>query len=149
MDEQMEHGERYKRAREFYDVVTGLWDSWADDAFIRDVESGIYFDPARMHVLNHKGEHYSVRGPLNIARPVQGWPVMVQAGTSDVGQDLAAEVAKVEEVEASAVALINGFAARVQAERERYKAHTTQIDAIDKEREVRIAAAACGNVSHS
>ena len=53
----MEHGERYHRAREFYDVVTGLWDSWADDAFIRDVESGMFFDPDKMHVLNHKGEH--------------------------------------------------------------------------------------------
>ncbi len=58
LDEHMEHGERYHRAREFYDVVTGLWDSWADDAFIRDVENGIFFDPAKMHVLNHKGEYY-------------------------------------------------------------------------------------------
>jgi FMN-dependent oxidoreductase (nitrilotriacetate monooxygenase family) len=94
MDEHMEHGERYHRAREFYDVVTGLWDSWADDAFVRDVENGIYFDPAKMHVLNHKGEHLSVRGPLNIARPVQGWPVIVQAGASDAGRRLAAETAE-------------------------------------------------------
>ena len=70
--EQMEHGERYRRAREYYDVVTGLWDSWADDAFPRDVESGIFFDPERLHVLDHEGEFFSVRGPLNIARPVQG-----------------------------------------------------------------------------
>ena len=94
MDEHMEHDERYKRAREFYDVVTGLWDSWADDAFIRDVESGIFFDPDKMHVLNHKGKYLSVRGPLNIARPVQGWPVIVQAGASDVGRQLAAETAE-------------------------------------------------------
>jgi len=94
MDEHMEHGERYHRAREFYDVVTGLWDSWADDAFIRDTESGTFFDPAKMHVLNHKGEHLSVRGPLNIARPVQGWPVIVQAGASDAGRQLAAETAE-------------------------------------------------------
>jgi alkanesulfonate monooxygenase len=80
LDEHMEHGERYRRAREFYDVVTGLWDSFADDAFIRDVENGVYFDPDKMHVLGHKGEFLSVRGPLNIARPVQGWPVIVQAG---------------------------------------------------------------------
>src|SRR5215831_6472109 len=91
MDEQMEHDERYARAREYFDVVTGLWDSWADDAFIRDVEQGIYFDPARLHVLNHKGRHLSVRAPLNIARPVQGWPVVVQAGASDSGRQLAAE----------------------------------------------------------
>src|SRR3977135_767497 len=94
LEEQMEHSERYARAREFYDVVTGLWDSFADDAFIRDVESGIYFDPDKMHVLNHKGKYYSVRGPLNIARPVQGWPAVVQAGASDDGRQLAAETAE-------------------------------------------------------
>jgi FMN-dependent oxidoreductase (nitrilotriacetate monooxygenase family) len=91
----VEHDERYRRAREFFDVVTGLWDSFADDAFIRDVGSGIYFDPDRMHVLNHKGAHLSVRGPLNIARPIQGWPVIVQAGASDAGRQLAAETAEV------------------------------------------------------
>src|SRR5258705_10968061 len=90
----MEHAERYKRAREFYDVVTGLWDSFADDAFVRDVESGLYFDPARMHVLNHKGKYLSVRGPLNTARRVQGWPVIVQAGASDDGRQLPAETAE-------------------------------------------------------
>src|SRR3982074_3746030 len=90
LDDHMEHAERYKRAREFYEVVTGLWDSFADDAFVRDVESGLYFDPEKMHVLNHKGKYLSVRGPLNIARPVQGWPVIVQAGASDDGRPLAA-----------------------------------------------------------
>jgi FMN-dependent oxidoreductase (nitrilotriacetate monooxygenase family) len=94
LTEHVEHGERYRRAREFYDVVTGLWDSWADDAFIRDAANGIYFDPAKLHVLDHKGKHYSVRGPLNIARPVQGWPVIVQAGASDAGRQLAAETAE-------------------------------------------------------
>ena len=68
---------------------------WADDAFIRDVESGIYFDPAKLHVLNHKGKYLKVRGPLNIARPIQGWPVIVQAGASDAGRQLAAETAEV------------------------------------------------------
>jgi FMN-dependent oxidoreductase (nitrilotriacetate monooxygenase family) len=95
LEDHMEHGERYARAREFYDVVTGLWDSFADDAFIRDVGSGIYFDPGKMHALNHKGKYFSVRGPLNIARPVQGWPVIVQAGASDAGRQLAAETAEV------------------------------------------------------
>jgi FMN-dependent oxidoreductase (nitrilotriacetate monooxygenase family) len=94
LTEHMEHGERYRRAREFFDVVTGLWDSWADDAFVRNVEEGIYFDPDRMHVLDHQGEFLSVRGPLNIARPVQGWPVIVQAGASDAGRQLAAEIAE-------------------------------------------------------
>ncbi len=94
LEEHVEHDERYRRAREFFDVVTGLWDSWADDAFVRDVEKGIFFDPAKLHVLNHKGEHLSVKGPLNIARPVQGWPVIVQAGASDAGRQLAAETAE-------------------------------------------------------
>src|ERR1700748_450284 len=94
MDDHMEHAERYKRAREFYDVVTGLWDSFADDAFVRDVEQGLYFDPARMHVLDHKGKYLKVRGPLDIARPPQGWPVSVQAGASDDGKQLAAETAE-------------------------------------------------------
>ena len=94
LDEHMEHGDRYRRAREFYDVVTGLWDSWADDAFVRNVEDGIFFDPVKMHVLNHKSQYLSVRGPLNIARPVQGWPVIVQAGASEAGRQLAAETAE-------------------------------------------------------
>ncbi len=94
-ESQMDHDMRYVRAREFYDVVTGLWDSFADDAFVRDVDGGLYFDPARMHVLDHKGPSLSVRGPLNIARPVQGWPVIVQAGSSEPGRQLAAETAEV------------------------------------------------------
>jgi FMN-dependent oxidoreductase (nitrilotriacetate monooxygenase family) len=94
LDEHVEHGERYARAREFYDVVTGLWDSFADDAFLRDVESGLFFDPERMRRLDHKGEHFQVRGPLNIARPPQGWPVIVQAGASEPGRQLAAETAE-------------------------------------------------------
>jgi FMN-dependent oxidoreductase (nitrilotriacetate monooxygenase family) len=94
LEEHVEHDERYRRAREFYDVVTGLWDSWAEDAFVRDVEHGVYSDPTRMHVLDHKGQYYSVRGPLNIGRPIQGWPVIVQAGASEAGRQLAAETAE-------------------------------------------------------
>ncbi len=95
LDHHPEHGERYDRAHEFVDVVTGLWDSWADDAFTRDVEHGIYFDKSKLHVLDHVGPHLSVRGPLNVARPVQGWPVIVQAGSSEAGKQLAAETAEV------------------------------------------------------
>jgi FMN-dependent oxidoreductase (nitrilotriacetate monooxygenase family) len=89
------HDERYRRAREFHAVVTGLWDSWADDAWLRDQASGIFFDPEKLRVLHHKGEHLSVRGPLNIARPIQGWPVIVQAGASEAGRQFAAETAEV------------------------------------------------------
>ena len=91
---QMPHDERYRRAREYFDVVTGLWDSWADDAFVRDVETGVFFDPEKLHVLDHRGEFFRVRGPLNIARPVQGWPLIVQAGASEAGRQLAAETAE-------------------------------------------------------
>ncbi|MXP65034.1 LLM class flavin-dependent oxidoreductase [Roseomonas sp. M0104] len=95
LEEHVEHGERYRRGREFFDVVTGLWDSWADDAFLRDQEQGLFFDPDRLHVLDHRGEHFRVRGPLNVARPIQGWPVIVQAGASEAGRQLAAETAEV------------------------------------------------------
>lgn len=95
LEAHVDHDERYRRAREFFDVVTGLWDSFNDGAFVRDVAAGIYFDPGQLHVLDHKGTYLSVRGPLNIARPVQGWPVIVQAGSSEAGRQLAAETAEV------------------------------------------------------
>jgi len=94
-EEHYEHGDRYDRAREFIDVVKGLWDSWDDDAFVRDRSSAMYFDPEKLHVLNHKGENFSVRGPLNVARPPQGHPVIVQAGASETGKEFAAEYAEV------------------------------------------------------
>jgi N-acetyl-S-(2-succino)cysteine monooxygenase len=89
-----EHGERYDRAVEFVEVVKGLWDSWDDDAFLRDRASGRYFDPAKLHAVNHKGEHFSVRGPLNVARPPQGHPVLFQAGSSETGREVAARFAE-------------------------------------------------------
>jgi alkanesulfonate monooxygenase len=89
----MEHGLRYRRAEEFVDVVFGLWDSWEDDAFIRDKVGGRYFDPAQLHTLDHRGEIFSVKGPLNVARPLQGYPVIAQAGSSGPGQDLGSRIA--------------------------------------------------------
>jgi len=76
-------------------VVRRLWDSWDDDAFIRDRESGLFFDQDKMHVLNHHGKYYDVRGPLNVARSPQGQPVIVQAGASEDGRELAAESSEV------------------------------------------------------
>ncbi|MBR1223207.1 LLM class flavin-dependent oxidoreductase [Bradyrhizobium sp. U87765 SZCCT0131] len=125
LDDHMEHDERYRRAREFYDVVTGLWDSFADDAFVRDVESGIYVDPQRMHVLNHKGKYLSVRGPLNIARPVQGWPVIVQAGASEAGRQLAAETAEV----------IFGASANIAAGQQFYADVKGRLDKLGRDRD--------------
>ncbi|SDD33632.1 FMN-dependent oxidoreductase, nitrilotriacetate monooxygenase family [Bradyrhizobium brasilense] len=94
-DKLPDHETRYARAREFVEVVKGLWDSWQDDAFIRDKQSGIFVDTTKLHLLNHRGEHFSVRGPLNIARPPQGYPVLVQAGASNAGIAFAAEIAEV------------------------------------------------------
>ncbi|MFF2158074.1 LLM class flavin-dependent oxidoreductase [Paenibacillus chitinolyticus] len=88
-----EHDLRYKIAEEYLDVTKGLWDSWEDDAFVRDKESGVFFDPGKLHTLNHQGEFFSVRGPLNIARSRQGQPVIFQAGSSEVGKNYAAKVA--------------------------------------------------------
>lgn len=94
-DQHFEHDDRYERANEFVDIVRGLWDSWEDDAFVMDRGSGRYFLPEKMHRLNHKGEFFSVRGPLNMRRPPQGHPVLFQAGTSDVGRETAARIADV------------------------------------------------------
>jgi len=85
-----EHDLRYRMAHEFLDVTKGLWDSWEDDAFIRNKATGVFFDPAKMHRLNHQGEFFSVQGPLNIARSKQGRPVLVQAGSSEAGRTFAA-----------------------------------------------------------
>lgn len=119
LEEALEHADRYARAREFYDVVTGLWDSWDDDAFLQDPESGIYFDPEKLHVLDHKGQYFSVRGPLNIARPVQGWPVIVQAGSSDAGRQLAAETAEAVFTSHANLAAGQAFYADVKARAEK------------------------------
>jgi len=89
------HAERYARAHEFHQVVTGLWDSWGDNSFVRDQANGVYYDPATVHTLNHQGRFFSVKGPLNVPRSPQGWPVVVQAGASEDGRVLAAQTADV------------------------------------------------------
>jgi N-acetyl-S-(2-succino)cysteine monooxygenase len=86
--EHYEHGYRYQRAEEFIDVVKGLWDSWENDAFVRDQATGQFYDRAKLHLIDHKGEFFSVQGPLNIARSPQGHPVIVQAGSSEPGQPI-------------------------------------------------------------
>ncbi|KWS19595.1 LLM class flavin-dependent oxidoreductase [Pseudomonas syringae] len=112
--EHVGHAERYSRAREFHQVVTGLWDSWADDAFTRDKASGEYYDPARLHVLDHQGEHFRVKGPLNVARSPQGQPVVVQAGSSEVGRDLAAQTAEVVFTAQTSLASAQAFYADIK-----------------------------------
>ncbi|TGD99471.1 LLM class flavin-dependent oxidoreductase [Methylobacterium nonmethylotrophicum] len=90
-----DHARRYERAGEFLDVVAGLWDGWADDAVVADRGSGLYIDPAKVRALDHDGPFFTVKGPLNIGRSPQGRPVVLQAGGSEAGQDLAARTADV------------------------------------------------------
>lgn len=87
------HPIRYEIAAEYLQVAKGLWDSWEDDAFTRNRETGQFFDRNKLHVLNHKGRYFSVDGPLNIERSKQGQPVIFQAGSSEVGKNLAAKEA--------------------------------------------------------
>ncbi|QCI99545.1 LLM class flavin-dependent oxidoreductase [Agrobacterium larrymoorei] len=84
-----EHALRYEIADEYLEVVKGLWDSWDDDAFVRNRETGQFFDKTKLHTLGHKGRFFSVEGPLNIQRSAQGQPVLFQAGSSDAGIGLA------------------------------------------------------------
>jgi FMN-dependent oxidoreductase (nitrilotriacetate monooxygenase family) len=94
-EEHMEHGLRYERAQEFVDVVRGLWDCWEDDAIVADKATGAFLDPTRVHPLNHRGRFFQVKGPVNISRSPQGHPVIIQAGGSEAGLELAARTADV------------------------------------------------------
>ena len=91
---QLSHSVRYEAAKEFVEVVKGLWDSWEEGARVANVDTGEYYDKTKVHTLNHKGKFYSVRGPLNLMRTPQGQPVIAQAGASDDGQEFAAQVAE-------------------------------------------------------
>ncbi|MRX08104.1 NtaA/DmoA family FMN-dependent monooxygenase [Pseudoduganella sp. FT25W] len=93
-EQHVAHADRYARAREFHQVVTGLWNSWEPGAFVNDKRGALPYDPARVKKLNHRGEHFAVAGPLNVAPSPQGRPVVVQAGSSETGRDLAAATAE-------------------------------------------------------
>lgn len=125
--EHMPKAERYRRAHEFAEVVRGLWDSWDADAFIRDRDSGIFFDPSKRHTLNHVGEHFQVMGPLNVARSPQGQPVIVQAGASDDGKELAAETAEVVFTATPSIEEGRAFYADLKARMGRYNRHPDEI----------------------
>jgi FMN-dependent oxidoreductase (nitrilotriacetate monooxygenase family) len=94
LDEHLDYATRYGRALEAVQVIQGLWDSYEDDAFPADVERNVFLDPAKLHALDHRGEHFAVAGPLNISRSPQGQPVIFQAGVSEDGRNLAAHVAE-------------------------------------------------------
>ncbi|MCI4591778.1 LLM class flavin-dependent oxidoreductase [Sphingobium sp. BYY-5] len=114
------HAQRYERAEEFFDVISGLWDSWEDDAFIQDKNSGIWSDPDKLHLLNHKGRHFAVQGPLNAARPVQGYPVIAQAGSSNDGRELAARTAELIFTAAQTIDEALGFNVDITARLAKY-----------------------------
>jgi N-acetyl-S-(2-succino)cysteine monooxygenase len=111
---------RYERAREFVAVTKGLWDSWADDAFIQDKSTGQFLDPTRVTVLNHAGKHFQVKGPLNVARMPQGYPVLFLAGQSDEGRDLAAQHADCVFAVADTKVGAQAFYADVKGRMDRY-----------------------------
>jgi alkanesulfonate monooxygenase len=116
-DEHLARYDRYERALEFVQVCKGLWDSWAEDAFPQDKASGKYIDLARVHVLNHRGKHFKVKGPLNAARPPQGYPVLFSAGQSEQGRELAAAVSDcmfaATPTKAQAIAIYNDMKSRL------------------------------------
>jgi FMN-dependent oxidoreductase (nitrilotriacetate monooxygenase family) len=89
-----DHEVRYERATEFVEVAKALWDSWEDNALLIDKQTGIFADTDRIHTIDHVGKHFQVRGPLNTPRPVQGHPLLVQAGSSETGKEYAARYAE-------------------------------------------------------
>ncbi len=120
-------GGRYDRAIEFVDVVRGLWESWEDDAFVRDKASGVNYDPSKLHILNHQGEHFRVRGPLNVQRTPQGRPIIVQAGASDQGRELAAATADVVYAAAQTLEDARAYYQDVKRRMPRYGRHPDQL----------------------
>lgn len=120
LERHVDHATRYERAEEFIDVVTGLWDSWEGDAFVRDKSTGRYFDPGKVHFLNHRGKHFSVTGPLNVARSPQGRPVVAQAGASEAGRELAGRTADLVFTAATTLGDAKAFYADVKARARRH-----------------------------
>jgi N-acetyl-S-(2-succino)cysteine monooxygenase len=118
---------RYDRAAEFVKVVRGLWDSWEDDAFVRDKASGINYDPAKLHALNHSGPHFKVAGPLNVQRTPQGAPVIVQAGASEQGRELAAATADVVYAAAQTLEAAQAYYASVKGRMAKYGRHPDEL----------------------
>lgn len=116
-DEHLARDQRYPRAMEFIEVVKGLWDSWADDGFPQNCETGQFLDASRVHTLNHVGKYLKIKGPLNVARPIQGHPILFTAGQSEPGRELAAKYADclfaVAMTKADGIALCNDVKGRL------------------------------------
>lgn len=114
------HRDRYERATEFVEVVTKLWDSWEDDAILADRERGVFADTDRIHAIEHHGRHLKVQGPLNIARPPQGHPLLVQAGSSEAGKEFAARFAEAVFTAQQTLADAQAFYADLKSRLDRY-----------------------------
>jgi FMN-dependent oxidoreductase (nitrilotriacetate monooxygenase family) len=123
----LEYDVRYDRAAEFVEVVKGLWNSWDADAFVHDKASGLFYDPAKMHTLGHKGRHFSVQGPLTVARTPQGHPVIVQAGASEQGQEIAAASADIVFVAQTELKAAQDYYASVKGRLAKYGRSTDQL----------------------
>lgn len=120
-DQNMEHALRYERAEEAVGLVRDLWDSWDDDALnTPDRRNGVFFSPSSLHVTGHVGKHFKVNGPLNLPRPPQGHPVVVQAGSSDAGRELAARQAEVVYTSAQSLDAAQAFYRDVKGRMGRY-----------------------------
>lgn len=111
---------RYDRAVEFVEVVRGLWDSWEDDAFVRNQADGVNYDPTKLHILDHEGDHFKVKGPLNVQRTPQGRPIIVQAGASEQGRELAAATADVVYAAAQTIEAARSYYQDVKGRMARY-----------------------------
>ncbi|THF83293.1 LLM class flavin-dependent oxidoreductase [Cohnella fermenti] len=123
----LEHSERYRWAEEFVEVTKQLWDSWEEDALVFDKAKGIQFDDSKLHEINYEGKVYKVKGPLNIPRPPQGYPVLVQAGSSESGKELAAQTAEVVFTAQPTLAEGKAFYADVKGRLARYGRTPDQI----------------------
>ncbi len=121
------HAERYARAREFVDVVAKLWDTWDDDAFIRDRDRGLFFEPAKQHAVHHQGNHFTIDGALNIERCPQGRPVIIQAGASETGKEFAAETAEVVFASNATIEKSRAFYADLKGRMAKYGRHGDEL----------------------
>ena len=120
-EQHVDYDTRYARAAEFVEVVKGLWDSWEEDAFPLDKQSGQFFDESKMHILDHKGTYFSVRGPLNVACLPQVHPIVVQAGASEQGRELAAATADIVYAVHPSLQLAQAFYADLKRRLARYE----------------------------
>ncbi len=121
IDKPLDHSSRYERAAEFVEVAKALWDGWEDDAFAQpNRDEGVYFDSSNAHPLSHRGKYFSVDGLLDSGRPVQGYPVLVQAGNSDTGKDFAARIAEMVYCSAQSIETARAYYADVKGRLAKY-----------------------------